>query len=154
LPGNTTIKFHAAGSHSIVGSKSKDSSGEFVSKENGFKLKDPHYRRLKRLIDIFVALAGLLSFPVQLVLVKKPFSFFGNCFSVLFASKTWIGYSVEEKNLPVLRKAVIACNGVPVSVKQQLPTESLQMVDYWYARDYSPSTDLRLIKRTYRNLGS
>jgi len=72
---------------------------------------------------------------------------------VIVAQKTWIGYAVDEKNLPVLRKAVIACNGVAVSVKQQLPIESLQMVDYWYARDYLPITDLKLIKRAYRNLG-
>ncbi len=153
LPKGTTIKFHASGSNSIVGSKSKDSSGEFVSMENGFKLRVPHYRRLKRLTDIIVAFAGLITFPVQLLLVKKPFAFLGNCLAVIFAQKTWIGYAVEEKNLPVLRKAVIACNGVPVSVKQQLPVESLQMVDYWYAKDYSPITDLKLLKRAYRQLG-
>ena len=50
-----------------------------------------------------------------------------------------------EKNLPSLRKGVIACNGIPVSVKQQLPAESLQMMDYWYARDYEPADDLKLI---------
>jgi len=33
LPKGTTIKFHASGSKSIVGSNSKDSSGEYVSKK-------------------------------------------------------------------------------------------------------------------------
>jgi GT2 family glycosyltransferase len=154
LPKQTTIKFHAAGSLSIVGSDSKDTSGEFVAKENGFKLNHPHNRRLKRLIDIAVAITGLISFPVHLFMVKKPFSFFSNCFAVLFAQKTWIGYAAPEKNLPTLHNAVIACNGIPVTVKQQLPAESLQMVDQWYARDYTPVTDLKLIKRAYRNLGS
>jgi GT2 family glycosyltransferase len=154
LPGETAIKFHASGSLSIVGSNSKDSSGEFVSKENGFKLSHPHNRRLKRLIDVIISLAGLITFPLHLFIVKKPFSFFSRCLSVLFAKKTWIGYAMPEKNLPSLRNAVIACNGIPVSVKQQLPAESLQMVDYWYARDYSPLSDLKLIKRGYRNLGS
>jgi O-antigen biosynthesis protein len=154
LPKQTTIKFHAAGSLSIVGSDSKDTSGEFVAKENGFKLNHPHNRRLKRLIDIAIAFTGLITFPVHLLMVKKSLSFFSNCFSVLFAQKTWIGYTIPEKNLPSLRKAVISCNGIPVSVKQQLPAESLQMVDHWYARDYTPLTDLKLIKRGYRNLGS
>jgi GT2 family glycosyltransferase len=154
LPGQIAIKFHAAGSFSIVGSNSKDSSGEFVSKENGFKLSQPDKRRLKRLIDVIVALAGLLTFPIHLVMIKKPFSFFANCFTVLFAGKTWIGYAVPEKNLPPLRKGIVACNGIPVSSKQQLPAESLQMIDYWYARDYSPLTDLKLIKRAFKNLGS
>ncbi len=49
VPENIKIKIHAAGSHSIVGSDSKDSSGEAVSKENGIKLADPYNRRLKRL---------------------------------------------------------------------------------------------------------
>jgi lipopolysaccharide/colanic/teichoic acid biosynthesis glycosyltransferase len=154
LPGQIAIKFHAAGSLSIVGSNSKDSSGEFVSKENGFKLNQPDKRRLKRLIDIIVALAGLLTFPIHLVMIRKPFSFFANCFIVLFAGKTWIGYAITEKDLPPLRKGVVACNGIPVSSKQQLPAESLQMIDDWYARDYSPLTDLKLIKRAYKNLGS
>jgi GT2 family glycosyltransferase len=153
LPKRMAIKFHANGSLSIIGSNSKDSSGEFVSKENGFKLGDPYRRRLKRLIDIKIAVAAIITFPVHLIMVKKPFSFFANCFAVLFARKTWIGYALEGKDLPKLRKAVIACNGIPASIKQQLPTESLQMMDYWYARDYSPINDLKLIKKTYRSLG-
>jgi O-antigen biosynthesis protein len=154
LQKHIAIKFHASNSQSIVGSSSKDTSGEFVSKENGFKLKNPYSRRLKRLIDVIIAVTGLITFPVHLVAVKKPFTFFAKCFAVLFAQKTWIGYAAVEKNLPHLRKAVITCNGIPASVKQQLPAESLQMVDYWYARDYTPATDLKLIKAAYRNLGN
>jgi GT2 family glycosyltransferase len=153
LPGQTGIKFHAHHSHSIVGSHSKDSSGEFVTKENGYKLRYPANQRLKRLIDIIVAVAALITFPVHLMIVKKPFSFFANCFAIVFAQKTWIGYATEEKNLPKLRKGVIASNGIPLSVEQQLPAESLRMVDYWYAKDYTPLADLRLIKKTYRKLG-
>jgi len=98
-------------------------------------------------------LAGLVSFPIQLFVVRKPFSFFGNCIDVLFGRKTWIGYSAPEKNLPSLRRAIIACNGIPASIKQELPKESLQMVDYWYARDYEPATDLKLVWKIYRRLG-
>lgn len=147
------IKIHAADSQSIVGSDSKDTAGESLSRENGYRLANPYNRRLKRLVDISIAVAGLVSFPIQLVAVRKPFSFFGNCIAVLFGSKTWIGYAVPEKNLPPLRKAVIACNGIPVSIKQELPKESLQMVDYWYARDYEPATDLKLVWKIYRRLG-
>ncbi len=146
-------KIHSYGSSSIVGSNSKDSSGEAVSKENGSKLSDPYNKRIKRLIDISVAILGIISFPIHLFFVKKPFAFFGNCFAVLFGTKTWIGYATVEKNLPALRKPVMACNGIPFSIKQQLPTESLQMMDYWYARDYEPGTDLKILKKMYRQLG-
>ena len=151
--GNIKIMIHAAGSHSIVGSDSKESSGEAVSKENGIRLADPYYRRLKRLQDVLVSLLVLLSFPVHLIGVKKPFQFFANCFAVLFAQKTWVGYAIKEKSLPILRKSIIACNGIPLTVKQELPQQSLQMVDYWYARDYDPSKDIKIIWKMYRRLG-
>jgi hypothetical protein len=153
LPSGISIKFHAAGSSSIVGSDSKDSSGEAMSTENGFKLGNPYNRRLKRLIDIFISSLGIISFPVQLFIVKRPVPFIANCFAVLFAQKTWIGYAVSEKRLPPLRKGIIACNGLVVSIKQSLPEESLLMVDYWYARDYEPVMDLKLLWRMYRSLG-
>ena len=153
LPAGIVTKIHAQGSSGIVGSNSKDTSGEAVSKENGFKLSDPYNRRLKRLIDIATSFLGLITFPVQLFIVKKPLAFLGNCFSVLFGGKTWIGYAAAAKNLPSIRQAVIACNGVPHTVKQQLPEESLHMMDYWYARDYEPSADLKLLWRMYPKLG-
>lgn len=153
LPQGLVAKIHTTGSYSIVGSDSKDSSGEAVSKENGFKLSNPYHRRLKRLIDVGVSVAGIISFPLQLFLIKRPFGFLRNCFSVLFAQKTWIGYAKGEKQLPRLHPAVITCNGIPASVKQQLPSESLEMMDYWYARDYEPTGDLKMIWKVYRRLG-
>ncbi len=153
LPKHVHIKFHATGSGSIIGSDSKDSSGEAVTKEKSYKLSDPYNRRLKRLVDISIAFLALITFPVHIFLIKKPIDFFSNCFKVLLAKRTWIGYAIEEKNLPRLRKAIIACNGVSLSTRQPLPVESLQMVDYLYARDYEPLQDLRLIGKAYRNLG-
>ncbi len=153
LPGGVTAKIHSRGSGSIIASISKDSLGESVSKENGYKLSDPYNRRLKRLIDAGTAFFFLVSFPVQLFIVKKPVNFLRNCLAVLFAKKTWIGYAIPEKNLPALHPAVIACNGLPAAAAGQLPTESLQMMDYWYARDYEPMNDLKMIGKTYRKLG-
>ena len=153
LPHGLGAKIHTTGSSSIVGSDSKDTSGEAVSKENGFRLADPYNRRLKRLIDVSTSFFGIITFPIQLFIIKKPIAFLVNCFSILIARKTWIGYASSEKNLPPIYPAVIACNGIPASAKQQLPLESLQMMDYWYARDYEPVNDLKLLWRMYRKLG-
>ncbi|MDP9230682.1 MAG: glycosyltransferase [Bacteroidota bacterium] len=153
LPHHIKVKFHARGSHSIVGSDSKDKSGEAVSKENGFKLADPYNKRLKRLIDISVSLLFIISFPIHFLSVKKPVSFFANCFNVLFAQKTWVGYAVNSKELPCIPRGIIANNGVPLSTPQQLALESLHMVDHWYARDYEPINDLKLLWRSYTKLG-
>jgi len=153
LPNHTRIKFHAHNSNSIISSDSKDKSGETLSYEKNYKLTDPYMRRLKRFLDVSVSLVAIITFPVHLVLIKKPLRFFSNCFAVLFAKKTWIGYAVQETGLPSLRHAVIACNGIPLSIKQPLPEESLQMADQWYARDYDPLNDLRMIGKVYRELG-
>ena len=154
LPKGLVVKIHAAGSQSIVSSQSKNTSGEAVSKENGFRLANPYYRRLKRLIDVGVAITGIICFPVLLFLVKKPLGLIANCFAVLVAKKTWVGYAAEENHLPVLRKPVLANNGVPAITIQQFPNESLQMMDYWYARDYRLSSDINLIWKNYKKLGS
>lgn len=153
LPYGVIAKIHATGSSSIVGSDSKDTSGEAVSKENGFKLANPYNRRLKRLVDVSVSFFGIITFPIQLFIIKKPFAFFANCVMVILAKKTWIGYAAMENNLPKIHPSVIACNGIPSSIRQQLPTESLQMMDYWYARDYEAINDLKLLWRMYRKLG-
>jgi len=153
LTRRTRVKFHASGSQSIIGSDSKDSSGEVLSGENGFNLSDPYIRRIKRLIDIVFSFLSLISFPVHFFGVRKPFIFFANCISVLFAQKTWIGYALDEKQLPSLRKGVITCGGEPVAEKQNLPQESLAAIDQWYAKEYIPNNDLKLLLRKYKNLG-
>jgi hypothetical protein len=153
MPKHVVVKVHASGSDSIVGSNSKDSSGEALTRENSFGLADPYNRRLKRLIDVITALAGLFLFPVQLLFVKKPVQFFGNCFKVLFAQKTWVGYATGGKDLPHIKSGILASNGVPHCLKQPFTPESLHRIDFWYARDYEPMNDLRLIRKSYRRLG-
>ena len=154
LAGKAKFKIHAADSHSIVGSDSKDSSGQTFSKENGINLAHPYNLRLKRLQDIVFSVVGLVTFPIHLIAVKKPFQFYANCFAVLFAQKTWVGYSIPgNKNLPSLRNAILACNGIPRSVRQELPEQSLNTLDYWYAKDYEPFQDIKIIWKSYRKLG-
>ena len=153
LPGGMGIKIHSAGSESIVGSESRDLSGESVSNETRYQLSDPYNRRVKRLIDFSFSLLMLLTSPVQVFLVKRPFSFFAHCLSVMFGFRTWIGYAGAAQGLPVLRRSIITANGLRSSVTQQLSSESLAMLDEWYARDYDPMDDLKLLLKSYRRSG-
>jgi len=153
LPKNIRVKFHAAKSHSIVGSDSKNTSGEAVSRENRYAIATSYNRRIKRLIDFTVSLIFIISFPVHFIFVKEPLHFFRNCFNVFLAKRTWVGYAVNGKPLPSLRRAIIGCNGTPVDSLQSLPTESLRMIDEWYAREYEPAQDLKLLWKNYSRLG-
>lgn len=150
---NIKVKLYSSGSNSIVGSDSKDSSGEAVSKENGYNIAHPYYQRMKRLIDVMVSFIGLITFPIQFIIVKKPISFFSNCLSVLSMKKTWIGYISNDKSLPNLRKGVLGCNGTIINTMNFFQTENLKRVDYWYAKEYKPMIDIGLIFKKYRRLG-
>ena len=58
----------------------------------------------------------------------------------------------DEKNLPPLRKAVIACNGIPLSVKQELP----QKVCKWWITGMPGIMNhpgYKIIWKSYRRLG-
>ena len=150
LKGKLKARFYAG--ESIVGSDDKTTKGEILSAEAEFRLAKPSCRRMKRLMDVVLAIAGLILFPVNLFLVKKPFRFFANAFAVLSGEKTWVGYLGNSRVLPYLRESILGPNG-PKHREQHLSEESLQLVDYWYAHNYEPIDDVAVIFRNYRNLG-
>lgn len=147
------MRFHAAGSESIVGSDSSGTSGDVLGDEAQYQLSQSSARRLKRLLDVVTALVLLLTFPIHLLAVRQPANFLSNCVAVLFARKTWVGY-IRGQGLPRLRPGVLAPGGQPLQVAAHLPEESIQLVDYWYAHDYEPIQDLKLLVENYRRLGS
>lgn len=149
--GRLRIRFYK--DHSIIGSDDKDSRGRILSTEVEYKLARPGNRRLKRLIDVAVAVAGLILFPLPLLLVRRPLHFFSNCLQVIRGRKTWIGYAIADAQLPPLRTGVLLSNGAPAQASLQLPEESWRLVDYWYAHDYEPLQDLKILWRQYRSLG-
>lgn len=144
------FRYHAAGSSSIVGSDTSTDSGEALSADADFALARSSAKRLKRLIDVAFALMALLTFPIQFFFVKKPLSFFVNCFAVLFGKKTWIGYGGSQPSLPSVRKSVLLPNGQkPSSIK----SGNVHTLAYWYARNYEPVQDIKTIFSHYKNLG-
>ena len=146
------FRYHAFGSGSIVGSDTSTQSGEVLSAETDFGLARPSAKRLKRLVDAGASLLFLLSFPLAFFLVEKPLLFFANCFSVLAGKKTWVGYRRPLPSLPPLRKSVLAPNGKKGATA--LSSENLASIDYWYARNYEPRQDLKIVFANYRWLGS
>lgn len=139
-------KIASENSVAIIGSNSKDSSGDLYTFDIGFNLNKPLYRRLKRLTDILVSLVGILSFPVTIFFVSREISFFSSCLAVLFNRKTWVGYQhtfPEERKLklPVLKPAVL-----PIAAK--VPNASIaEKLHLLYAKDYTPVKDLEIIWR-------
>lgn len=146
-------KFFYEGSHSLVGSDSKETTGEALSSTESFAIDKQENRRMKKISDIFWCVFLLVFFPVHLLFVKKPAGLIRNIFQVFPGKKTWIGYCVFPAGLPPLPKAVIGSNGLPITASKTLNEESLSLIDYWYAKDYEWLNDSRLILRAYKHLG-
>ncbi|HEU0065382.1 MAG TPA: hypothetical protein VFQ58_10135, partial [Flavisolibacter sp.] len=154
IKGKLKYRFHAVNSESIISSDTNKSQGEILSLETNFKLAYSDKRRNKRLIDVLIAIVGLITFPLQVLLVKRTINFYRNCFLVLFAKRTWIGYLLPSPKLPFLRKGILGPNGLPENNQQFLADKSKNLVDYWYARDYEPVNDIIIILKNYKYLGS
>ena len=104
---------------------------------------------MKRLIDIIFSVLVLITFPLYLFVVRRPFHFLGQSIRVLLGQLTWVGYTTPASDLPFLRPAVFGPNGLPLAASKQLPSESLRLLDYWYAKDYEPGNDIKLLWKTY-----
>ncbi|MES2773415.1 MAG: glycosyltransferase [Bacteroidota bacterium] len=146
-------KFHYYQTQSLVGSDSKETSGETMLPELAYKIGQPQYKRYKRVADIVWCLFFLISLPVHLLLVKRPGRFLGNLFKVLSGDNTWVGYNITLKSLPPIKPGIISPTAKPVHMAQGFTAESLHTIDHWYARDYEWTDDMRLIMKGYRRLG-
>ncbi len=154
LPRGLKLRFHAEGSNSVVGSDTSTANGKVLAPDENYNLSKAPKRRTKRLVDVLTALTFLVTFPVHLIGLKKPGSFFRNCFDVLLGRKTWVGYIVHSPALPKLRRGVLGSNGLTHKGQQALPKESLKMVDHWYAQEYEPLQDVKTIFAGYKYLDS
>ena len=140
-------------SMSIIGSNSIDTAGDlYVIDINSIgKFQN---KRSKRVFDVMMSLALLVSFPITVFITGHPLNLLFNIFKVLFGLKSITGYSpsnFNEHKLPQIREGII------------YPTDGLnnQSIDYQatvrlnmlYARDYRISNEFRLLFRGFRHLG-
>ena len=151
LPVAVRNKFHASGSNSIVGSDSKNTAGGFIDNRIKYSIEIPLQRRNKRLLDIIVSILFILAIPVIIFIKKRVAAFYKNVFLVLAAEKTWVGYAAAKNDLPKLKPAVITSTTLPAALND-LPVESLQKSDAWYASGYTMTTDLKKIGRGFKYL--
>ena len=152
IPPHIRIKFHAAGSRSIIGSDSKDISGKIVTANRTMKLSMSINIRNKRFMGELIALVFLITFPIHLIFQKRRSQFFKNVVAVLFMHKEWVGYASEGNDLPKLKAGILTTTGLPSSLNS-LRLESLEATDQWYASDYNVMQDVRIVWKGYKYLG-
>ncbi|MBU6157836.1 MAG: glycosyltransferase, partial [Bacteroidetes bacterium] len=152
MPTGIKLRLHASGSESVIGSDSKFYSGEAIGAKQ-YRLSEPVYRRLKRLIDVAFALLFLLLLPIHFFTNRHPLRLLKNAWMVLIGSKTWIGYDgMPESELPSLPTAVLGPNGFASSL-HTLQAAARRQANEWYAGEFDLLRDIYLIITHYKYLG-
>lgn len=153
LQKNIDYKILPAESLSIIGSNSKDTSGDLYTIEIILAITTAGNTRNKRLIDVTASLIFFLWSPFLIFIIKSPLSFFKNIFLVLFGKKTWVGYyhHQSEIKLPEIKKGILSpLDSLSHFIGDEKTIDRLNML---YAKDYTPLRDIEIIFKGIRKLG-
>jgi GT2 family glycosyltransferase len=130
----------------LIGSNSIENAGElYVLNINAISKSEN--KRIKRILDILISLTLLILSPILIWIYSHKLNFLRNVLNVLISKKTMIGYqfenSSETKNylLPTIKKGIIPIQNW-FSKNTEIPSDNLNIM---YARDYSPTIDLKLL---------
>ena len=140
-------------SMSIIGSNSIDTAGDlYVIDINSIgKFQN---RRNKRVFDVGISLALLVSYPLTVFITGNPMNYLLNIFKVFFGQRSISGYNPIQQNdhkLPDIRKGIIyPTDGLDKQIPDPLAISRLNML---YARDYRIGNEFRLLYKGFRHLG-
>lgn len=141
-------------SMSIIGSSSKNTAGELYTIDIRYNIVQSMSRRNKRLFDAGFALFLLMTFPLQMLWVRRPLGLLRNSLSVLIGRYSWVGYAATDKedvNLPAIRKGVLSpLDGLRI---RNVDQATRQRLNFFYAKDYNTGKDMEVCWYAFRNLG-
>lgn len=137
----------------IIGSHSRNTSGELYTEAASYRLQEPLYRRSKRVFDLLFSLAIGLSLPLHLLVQSRRRRFLQNWLATLLGRKTWIAYytGAETPDLPPLKPGILP-PALPAT-DPALPPRVKRQVNQLYAREYRWWMDLRQMLRHYHHWG-
>ncbi len=142
-------------SWSIIGSSSKNTSGELYTIDIQFNIADPLKRRNKRWLDIGVSLFLFLTLPFQFFFVKKNGALLKNAWHCLLGKKSWVGYHPTPNptyDLPKIKRGVLTpLDGLQGTTLANEAT--INRLNLLYAKDYEVVKDWEVIWKGYVFLG-
>jgi len=148
-PKKVHYKIAPEASSFIIGSHSKNSTGEFFTEQITLRIADTANRRKKRVFDIVSSLFLLILSPIWMLFVKNKVQKWNSIFDVLSGNKSWVGYAATENHglLPHIQKGVYTTTQFS---KQEITDPGMiQNLNYRYARFYSIEKDLEIIGRNF-----
>lgn len=137
----------------IIGSSSKDTSGDYYSIHVRMDILNPKNSIIKRAFDVVSSIMLLILSPLLLPIQKKPIGYVHNILKVLRGEYTWIGYrSCEHQDmLPGIRQGILntATGMEPLKGNGQ----TAYKLNLLYAKDYSVEKDMLILIKGIRCIG-
>jgi len=140
----TEYKIINPGSGVIIGSNSKNTAGDIYADNTAYALSNPLNLRKKRLMDLTVAILGLMLFPISVFIVRNAGNFFSSCMEVIRGTKTWIGYCGAKSDFESLPKIPTAVFAIDKAKNTDAENRAMEL-NKLYAKRYKVSDELVLI---------
>ncbi|MDZ4844250.1 MAG: glycosyltransferase [Chitinophagales bacterium] len=143
-------------SMSVIGSNSKNTSGDLYAIDVNLAITSAMNRRNKRLFDLVVCVVLLFTFPVKIFLVKNFGGLIKNWCSVLLGGKSWVGYAKSIAGngnyvLPKIKEGVLS----PVNALKDKTVNDVTRarLNLFYAKEYSVYSDMNILLKGVRDSG-
>ncbi|MBK7475630.1 MAG: glycosyltransferase [Haliscomenobacter sp.] len=140
-------------SWSIIGSSSKNRSGDLYTIDIRYLIAEPRQRRNKRLFDVLITLVLILTLPVQLLIQRRSLRFLSDLAAVALGKYSWVGYCPDggpTAALPQIRPGILhPAIRLPESLRNPATIDRL---NFLYAKDYSVDMDWRILVSRFRGL--
>jgi len=153
LGNKITYKIVPENSNSIIGSSSKNTTGQLYTIDIQYAINTPTAKRNKRVFDFFLSVILWIESPFIIWVYKNKGQFFKNIWQTLTGKKTIVGYADIENQkriLPKIKKGVLsASDGI---LEDNLDQETKARLDFFHAKDYSVWKDFLIFRAGWRRL--
>jgi len=139
---------------SIIGSTSKNAPGDLYTIEIKYNIAQPEYARLKRGVDLFVALFMFILSPLLIWFQQSPMNYLSNVLNLIIGKKTLVAYKnspTNARSLPELGQGVLTPLDELGKVEGELALANQLNINY--ARHYTPMDDFRILFKSLHKLG-
>jgi GT2 family glycosyltransferase len=133
----------------IIGSSRKNAPGDYYSAP-ALRLYQPAQRRSKRRLDLVASLGLLVAAPLLVWAQRRPAGLLPHIWQVLVGRRSWVGLRYTPGT--TASRAILSPADT-ADAPATLSAAARQRLEFLYAKDYEPETDLRILWRGWRQLG-
>jgi len=146
------FKIQCSKSNAFVGDHYGKNVTESQASYHSYAIIQPNAKRNKRLLDFFISLFFIFTYPIASFGVKNKKGFRHNIIQGLMGKLTWVGYGKDAMQLPILKKNAVP----PYKIQEEFEPSinNKKMLAELYATQFSILDDLKFILMNFKYLGT